>query len=208
MGIRSENKENCLNVIRQYIDNHKKNKTEIESLRQIYLNIKALESENKLEFDISDKTFYRYAKEMNLKETASGSKQFDFIVDRPANFRSMLLPRKFNHFLCYELVDKYVAYGSLIVECLNDYYADGYQESFHCVLLGDMIVCFYYSQKADSESPKTSSETKDMSSEAKDTSSKVKDTSSKKNAIRSLSRKEILKDIRNCLKSYSITVTE
>ena len=141
MGERSKTERDCKSIIRNYIRGHKKNKTKLRSLRQIYNNLHELETDGILEFPISLQTFYRYAEDMNLQEISPGSQQFDFIANRPASLNTYLIRKDFNNFLCYQL--KNLAYGSLIVDYLNDYYSN-YRKSFHCVLLGDMIICFFY----------------------------------------------------------------
>lgn len=183
MGERSKTERDCKSIIRNYIREHKKNKTKLRSLRQIYNNLHELKADGILEFPISLQTFYRYAEDMNLQEISPGSQQFDFIANRPASLNTYLIRKDFNNFLCYQL--KNLAYGSLIVDYLNDYYSN-YRKSFHCVLLGDMIICFFYTSpdSDDKENPR------------------------KNNPPVSLSREEVIKDIRRCLKKYRITETK
>lgn len=182
MSERSKNERDCAIIIRNYIKDHKKNNTKIRSLRQMYNNIKVLEADGILEFPISLQTFYRYAEKMNLQEISPGSQQFDFIVDRPASLNTYLIRKDFNNFVCYKLKD--ITYGSLIVNYLNDYYRN-YRKSFHCVLLSDMIICFF-----------TSPDNDDIENAEKNGSPEF------------LSKNEIIKKIRRCLKKYTITKTK
>lgn len=182
MGKRSENKRNCQNIIREYIKEHKKNKTKIRSLKRMFEDIKSKEADGLLEFHISLQTFYRYANEMDLQEISPGSQQFDFIIDRPAPFNTYLFRKDFNNFICYKLKASTLAYGSLITKYINDYYSH-YKNSFHCALLDDMIICFFY----------TSPDNDD------------KDSKGKNNSPVSLSKSEVIKDIRRCLKKFTIT---
>lgn len=182
MGQRAKNEEQCKNVIRDYIKDHKKNKTQIHSLRQIYMDIRELDKEGKVSFNISDKTFYRYAKDMNLQKI--GDQQFDFVVDRPDPFSKMIFPREYNQILFYKLKD--VSYGPLIVAKLNEYYSN-FRKSFHCIMLGDMIACLYFNKEVDTL----------------DT-----DKGKKNNSPHSLTSKEIRRDVKQCLKAFIITVTE
>lgn len=182
MGVTTEKRRHCQNIMRDYIKEHKKNKTKIRSLYQIYKDLKAKEADGLLEFPISQYTFYCYAEDMNLQEISPGSQQFDFVVDRPAPLNTYLIRKDFNNFICYKLKDP--TYGSLIVSYLNDYYRN-YRKSFHSVLIGDMIICFFYT-----------SENND------------KENAEKNSPPESLSRKEVIKAVRKCLKKYTITETK
>lgn len=183
MSERRQTERDCKEIIRKYIKEQKKNKISVRSLRQIYYNLKELDTDGVLEFPISLQTFYRYAEDMNLQEISPGSQQFDFITNRPAPLNTYLIRKDFNNFICYKL--KNPAYGSLIVDYLNDYYRN-YRKSFYCVLLGDMIICFFY----------TSSDNDD------------KENAGKNSSPESLSRNEVIKDVRRCLKKYTITETK
>lgn len=184
MGQRSVNEAHCKGIIRTYIKRHKKEKTKVRSLLQIYHDIKTMEKNGEIkDFNISDKTFYRYANDMNLSKI--GDDSFDFVVDHPEPFNKFLFRKRFNQFLCYKLKD--ISYGSLIVATLNDDCYKDYRNSFHCVLVGDMIICFYYNKEADTITT---------------------DHEKKRKIPYSFTQEDIIKDIRCCLKKFCITVTE
>ena len=118
---------------------------------------------------------------MNLTEISPG--KYDFSENIDSVFYELISFEKFNKFLCIKVLDK--SYSQLIAKLLNDYYnVPHFKDIFKCVAKDDLIICFYYQK----------------------TKKKKDETNGNKEDKFYLTEKIIRKDVKECLKQYSLRI--
>lgn len=138
-----EKKRLAQNAIMEYIDEHTKKDIAINTKRQIF---EDLEKDGKT-YGLSEPTFYRYLSDMNFQIDEYGKSVFEPLS--PQTLDSVLVPRYYNKRFYYHIIQ--AEYGNLLANLINDYYEE-YKDYFHCIALGDMLICFYYYKKGDENS--------------------------------------------------------
>lgn len=140
---RKEVEESVKNAIREYVDSHNRNREPIKNKNQI---IDDLEKNNQT-YGLSHKTLYRYLDQMNCKEIQAG--KYDFVDEsNKYPFKDLLVYQKYNKILCYTI--DIPSCGYFLAESINEYYASKNMEDiFHCTAVGDILICFYYYKKGE-----------------------------------------------------------
>lgn len=126
-------------------------------------------------YQTSKPTFYRYLSEMHIEQVATG--KYDFAETVNESFYKHVTFKKCNKFVCFEIED--LSYGQIIADKLNEYYdIPKYRNLFHCIVINDLLICFYYK--------------------------KLKKKNNNDNEELYLTEREIRKDVKKCLRSYSL----
>lgn len=120
-------------IITTYIHEHKLNNTCILSKKAMFDDLK----KSNADFDICLSSFYSHLNQLGIEEISSG--HFDFKKESNFSMYSQIKYRKYNKFLCYQLVDN--NQSVFIAKVLNNFFD---KELFHCIALQDMLICFYY----------------------------------------------------------------
>ena len=165
-----ERAEKCKQAIRDYISDKNRHGEMIKSRISIY---RDLDEKDLLE-GMAASTVYRYLQDMGYGKTTTG---YCVLNETATPFAEILEYRRYNKTLYFHIADP--SYGPILEDKINNYYG-GYENSFHCVAIGDMLICFYYYKK---------------------------DQNGKK-AVGSLTMNEIKKDIGIVANQYAVTFLE
>lgn len=131
-----QRKEKVQQALRNYIKEHKKNSTYIKSKSQIYRDL------GKETYGISQATFYRYMDEMHCKRRTDG--RYDFTEEDSAYLTEFLEQRFYTNRMYFYVNEPLL--GSYLSSKINSYYED-YKKVFHCVVVQDLLICFYKKRK-------------------------------------------------------------